>query len=352
MFPTIALFFIFDIMSVMRIPLLSSCGNEDVTGLDNIFKGKDGISLHAGLKGADGVDLSNVDDASVGAHGGGATLTDITVSANDSLLPGHHDVSGTHETIREGVLASVQVVELGLGDGVINIDSWEEEGSSFLHGVQTVNTGGGLLGNTLTTLGDLVPLVSLAGLKDTLEDGKDDLEFGIVGGLWVWECSVLKEDVLGLLSLVDDESHVSAIIDNEVRSVALAIIFWPGEGVDGAFPVLLKGLSLPRKDGGRLITGDGGGGVVLSGEDVARAPSDVTSEGLEGLDQDGSLDGHVEGSRDTGIAERSGRAELFTARHETRHLNLGQFDILATIVRKRDISNCENESLGLALGDM
>jgi len=36
--------------------------------------------------------------------------------------------------------------------------------------------------------------------------------------------------------------------------------------------------------------------MILSGEDVAGAPSDTSSEGRECLDKNGSLDGHMERS--------------------------------------------------------
>lgn len=320
--------------------LVTGGGDEDVGGVDDVLKGADGVTLHAGLKGADGVDLGNVNDATVGTHGGGAALSDVTVSADDGLLAGHHNIGGTHDTIGEGVLAAVKVVELGLGDGVVDVDGGEEEGPVLLHGVETVDTGGGLLGDTVAAAGDLVPLVGLAGLKKTLDDGEDNLELGVVGGLGIGEGSVLEEEVLGLLTLVDEEGHVTTVIDDDVGSVALAIILLPGEGVEGALPVLLEGLTLPGEDGGRNIAGDGGGGVVLGGEDVARAPADVATEGLEGLDEDGGLDGHVEGAGDTGTLEVV-VVVLLTAGHETRHLNLGDLNLLAAIIGKGDVSNCK-----------
>lgn len=50
-------------------------------------------------------------------------------------------------------------------------------------------------------------------------------------------------------------------------------------GVDGAV--------LHRDAGG----GNGSGGVVLGGEDVAGSPGDLSTEGSEGLDEDSGLDG-------------------------------------------------------------
>ena len=94
-------------------------------------------------------------------------------------------------------------------------------------------------------------------------------------------------------------------------------------------PHLLKGLSLPGKDSGRLIASNGGGGVVLGGEDVAGAPPHVATEGFEGLDEDGRLDGHVEGPSNSGALEGLGRTELRAGAHEAGHFNLSNLDLLA-----------------------
>ena len=319
--------------------LVTSGGDEDIAEAKKIIQRQDGETFHAGLKGADGIDLGDVDNATVGTHGGGATLTDISVSADDGLLSGKHDISGTHDTIGKRVLASVKVVELGLGHRVVDIDGSEKKGSGLFHDVETVDTGGGLLGNSGASGGNLVPLVGLSGLKDTLEDGEDNLELSIVGRGGVGEGSVLEEKVLGLLTLVDDKGHVTTIIDNKIGTVALAIIVLPGEGVQSALPVFLERLSLPCENSGRFVTGDSGGGVVLSGEDVARAPTEVGSEVLKSLDKDGSLDGHVERSRDTRSLKGLGGSVFLTARHESRHLNLGELNILATVVGEGNVSN-------------
>ena len=319
--------------------LVSGSGDEDVGLLDDLPEGDNGEALHARLKGADGVNLGDVDDASAGPHGLGASLSDISESADDGLLSGHHDVGGAHKTVGERVLAAVKVVELGLGDGVVDVNGREEEGSGLLHGVEAVDTGGGLLGDSHAPGSEPVPLVLDTGLEEPLDDGEDNLELSVVGGGRVGEGSVLGEGVLGLLSLVDEEGHVSSVIDNEVRSISLSIIGRPGDGGESALPVLLEGLSLPGEDGGGLIAGDGSGGVVLGREDVAGAPPHISSEVGEGFDEDGSLNGHVEGSSDTGSLERSGFTVLSPGTHKSGHLNLSNLDLLATVVGEANISN-------------
>mmetsp|Transcript_620 Transcript_620/g.1803 ORF Transcript_620/g.1803 Transcript_620/m.1803 type:complete len:420 (+) Transcript_620:245-1504(+) len=314
--------------------LVTSSGDENVASRKKVFKSVNLVSFHGSLKGADRINFGHVNDATAGAKGVGATLTDITVSADDSLLTGKHDIGGTHDTIGQGVLASVQVVELGLSDRVIDVDGFEEKGSGLFHGVQTVDTGGGFLRNTHASGGDLVPLVGFTSLEKTLDDGKHNLEFGIVGGCRIRESSVLEEGIFGLLTFVDEEGHVATIINNKVRSMTLAIIFGPGDGVQSAFPVLFKRFSLPGENSGRFITGNGSSGVVLGGENVTGAPADVTTKLLQSLNQDSGLDGHVKRTRDTGTLQNSSGSEFFTACHKTRHLDLSEFNVLAAIVGK------------------
>jgi hypothetical protein len=74
--------------------------------------------------------------------------------------------------------------------------------------------------------------------------------------------------------------------------------------------------------------------VVLCRENVARAPTNVGTESLEGLNQYTGLDGHVERASNAGTLERLSWAVLCAAGHETRHLNLGNLELLATKVGK------------------
>jgi hypothetical protein len=78
--------------------------------------------------------------------------------------------------------------------------------------------------------------------------------------------------------------------------------------------------------------------MVLGGEDVAGSPGDLGTESSQGLDQDGGLDGHVEGTDNTGTLEDLGRTVLLTESHQTGHLVLGELNLLATESGEADIS--------------
>ena len=126
--------------------------------------------------------------------------------------------------------------------------------------------------------------------------------------------------------LVDEGGEVTTVVEDQVG--ALAVL--EGEELLLQAPeVLLVGLTLPGEDGDTGL-GDGGSGVVLGGEDVAGSPGDLGTESGKGLDEDGGLDGHVEGTGDAGTLEDLGGAVLLAESHKTGHLVLGELDLLAT----------------------
>ena len=113
------------------------------------------------------------------------------------------------------------------------------------HSVEVVDTGGGLLGHTVAVL-----------------------------------------EHLGVL-LVDEGGQVTTVVEDQVEAL---VVLEGGELLLQAPVVLLLGLALPGEDGDAR-GGNGGGGVVLGGEDVARGPGELGTEGLERLDEDSGLDG-------------------------------------------------------------
>jgi hypothetical protein len=82
--------------------------------------------------------------------------------------------------------------------------------------------------------------------------------------------------------------------------------------------------------------------VVLGREDVAGSPGNLGTESGQGLDQDGSLDGHVERTSNAGTLENLLGSVLLTKSNETGHLILSEFDLLAAKGSETDISYRSN----------
>lgn len=273
----------------------SSGGDEDLTDGSSLLHGSDLETGDGGLEGVDGIDLSDDDTGTHSVESHGATLTDVTVSGNNGDLTSNHDISSTLDTVNERLTASVQVIELGLGDGVIDIDSWDEELLVLEHAVEVVNTSGGLLRETVASLEHL----------------------GVLG--------------------VNEGGEITTVIQDEVEGLSIL------EGKElllQAPVVLLLSLTLPGENwdtGG----GNGSSSMVLCGEDVAGGPGDFSTESSKGLDEDGSLDGHVETTGDTGTSKRLLSSILGSGGHETRHFIFGKLDFPAAEGGKGDIGDLE-----------
>ncbi len=115
----------------------------------------DAIAFHRGLQRADRVDLSH-------PHLGGqrtqrlrGALAHVAVAGHDSDLAGHHHVRRALDAVDQRFAATVQVVELRLGDGVVHVDAREHEATFLVHLIQAMHAGGRLFGDAADFLRDL-----------------------------------------------------------------------------------------------------------------------------------------------------------------------------------------------------
>jgi len=220
-------------------------GDEDLTLRSSVLHGDNLVAGNGGLESVDGVNLSDENASTHAVESLGTALSDITEASDDGDLASNHDIGGTLDTVDERLTAAVEIVELGFCDRVVDVDGGDEQTLALQHAVEVVDTGGGLLGHAVA----------------------------ILEHLWVL--------------LVDEGSQVAAIVEDEVQALA---VVEGGELLLEAPLVLLLGLALPREDG-HAGGSNGGSGVVLGGEDVARCPGDLSTKGCERLDEDGGLDG-------------------------------------------------------------
>ena len=319
--------------------------HEDVDVADDIVDCRDLVSLHRGLQGVDRVDLGDDDTATLTLERLRATLAHVAVAGHDGHLAGEHHVGGAADRVDQRVTAAVQVVELALGDRVVDVDRWEEQLPALVHLVETHHAGGGLLGHTLDRLGHRGPLGRL-GLQRTLQQAEHDRELGV-------RCRHRIRHFAGCLeldTLVQQQRGVAAVVENHVRAARRAIsIRRPRHHLIGAPPVLLQRLALPgeHRDALRILRRalgadrHGSCRVILRREDVAAGPTHLGAELDQRLDQDGSLDGHVQRAADAGAGERLQRAVLLAQCAQPGHLVLGEMDLLTTEGRKREVGNAK-----------
>jgi hypothetical protein len=133
------------------------------------------------------------------------------------------------------VLAAVDVVELALGDRVVDVDGWEEEGSVGGALIESHDTGGGLLTDTANVLSDSAPFPGV-GKKVILDDGEQAALLLIGSIFWVGDLGVVLFVLdFPFAALVDQESGITSIINNKVWSLKVG----PGQGSVGILPILL-----------------------------------------------------------------------------------------------------------------
>ncbi len=247
--------------------------------------------------------------------------------------------------------AAVDVVELALGDRVVDVDRREQQRARVLHLVQPVHAGRRLFGDAADALGDLRPA---AGMRlELLAGGLENHAplFRLVGLVERRHVARLLE----LVGLVHEERRVAAVVHNQRRAAAIG----PHERFGRAPPVLVERLALPREHrnaarivgraaGLRTADRDGRGRVILRREDVARHPPHVGTQFGQRLDQHRGLNRHVQRAHDARTGERLGLAIALTQHHQARHLLLGEADFLAAPLGETEIGHFVREAARLA----
>ena len=266
-----------------------------------------------------------------------AALADVAVAEHDADLAADHHVGGAVDAVDERVAAAVEVVELRLGDRVVDVDGREQQLAGLVHLVEAQDAGGRLLGDPHDLLADPGPALRVL-LQRAPEQSEHDLHLLVVGRVRARHGA----GALVLGALVQQQRGVAAVVEEHVRAAV-----GPAQSLLRAPPVLLEGLALPGEDRDALRLVDralgtddrGGGGVVLGGEDVAAGPADLGAQGGEGLDQDGGLDGHVQRARDARALEGLAVGVLRARAHQPRHLVLGELDLATAEVGQREVGD-------------
>ncbi len=302
-------------------------GDEDVRLVRGVVHGHHAEALHRGLQRADGVDLGDPDLGAEALEALRGALADVTVAGDHGGLAGDHHVGGALDAVGQRLAATIEVVELGLGHRVVHVD--RREGQALVTGdlIETVDAGGGLLTDPADLLLD-AGVEARALLEPLLDRGEE--------GALLLVARVVEDGgvLLGLGADHDHAGRVATVVQDQVRTVLVR----PVQDSVGELPVLFHALALVGEHRDALV-GDGRGGMVLGGVDVAGGPADLGTQLDQCLDEHGGLDGHVQGAGDLRALEGLFLAVLLLQRHETGHLGLGDSDLLATPVGKGEIGN-------------
>src|SRR5437773_7924187 len=113
--------------------------------------------------------------------------------------------------------AAVEIIELRFRHGVIDVDRWNEQPIFLMHFVKAMHAGGRLFRNAAPILYYLMPAVRILAL-DFEQQIFDDLLF-LVRRFRLRPIAAFLEFV----TFVDDQGRSTAVIDNELRTVALGM---------------------------------------------------------------------------------------------------------------------------------
>ena len=266
-------------------------GNYDVSLTDGVDHTLDFVAVHGRLQCADRVDLGHDDTAAGSGEGGSRALTYITISANHGYLTGQHDVGRAADGIHQGFLTAIFVVELRLGNGVVHVDGGHGQCALGDALIQTMYSGGGLFGDTFYI----------------------GYQFRVFVKYHVGEVTTIVQDhVERTIGATKEQGLLDAPV-----SLFVGLTF-PGENTDAC-------------------GSDRSSGMVLGGEDVARAPFYFGTEGYQRFNEHGGLDGHVQAAGDAGSLEGLRSAIFGTERHQAGHFRLSETDLLAAPFCEADI---------------
>ena len=191
-----------------------------------------------------------------------------------------------------------------------------------------MHAGRRLFGDAAPFLHDFVPEERVLRV-DLLEQVLDDFLF-VAARFGVDPIAAFFE----LVAFVDEERHVAAVIDDELRAFAAG----ERERLSVHHQYSSSDLAFPGEDRHAGLR-DRGGGVVLRRENVAASPAHVGAELDQRLDEHRGLDRHVQRAGDADALERLGGGVLFADRHQAGHLLLGDVDFVAAPIGEADVGD-------------
>ena len=201
--------------------------DEDIRHADDFVQSLHFVAFHHGLECANRVDFGDDHAGALTAEALCATLTHVAIAANHGNLACHHHVGRTVDAVDQRVAAAVEVVELGLRDGIVHVDCRELEAAGLGHLVQAMHAGSGFFGNALQGFAGAGPLLRV--LFENLAAGGEEhapffavlfrVEFRHLAGVFKF-CTAGHEHG-GVATVIHDEVGGLAVMCKKVELWAL-----------------------------------------------------------------------------------------------------------------------------------
>lgn len=157
------------------------------------------------------------------------------------------------------MFATIDVVEFGLGDRVVNVDAGAEQLVFFFEFVETSNSSSGLFGDTLKVFGEFAEVVFILG-KIFVDCFVQPVFIFRLSSSGFNQLFSFVESLLNSETFNQVDSGITSVINNLVGSLSVT----PVKAVVGEFPILFKGFSFPGEDYCSVSFGNGRSSVVLS----------------------------------------------------------------------------------------
>ena len=101
-------------------------GNVDVGLAEGALDGVHLKPFHRALERVDRVDFGDNHASTKALEREGGALAHVAIAGHESALAGDHDIGGALQTVGQRLAATVEVVELRLGHGVVHVDRGHE----------------------------------------------------------------------------------------------------------------------------------------------------------------------------------------------------------------------------------
>ena len=305
------------------------------------------VALQQRLERADRVDLGHDHPRALARQRGRRALADVAEAADQRDLAADEHVGGPVEAVDERVADAVGVVELALGDRVVDVDRREEQLALLGELVEPVHAGGGLLGDAEDALGD----------RPATSSGSAASERRSTSRMIRYSSETVRSSASGEGTTPAFSNSTPLWTSSVASPPSSRIMLGPRPSPkSNSFSVAHQYSARVSPFHANTETPCGASGVPCGPTTAAAAAWSCVEKMLhdtqrtsaprrhERLDEDGGLDGHVQRARDARAVQGPRLGVLAAQLHQAGHLVLGEPDLLAAELVEVDVGDGEIEA--------